>query len=311
VDMIAPDLVKQLDAANPAWTPQQPKWHPVLEFVKADLRKDVQPALGGWAIRSSRAAAHEYAAHAQDADIEAMLTFLNSLDGSRYIAFQSQLRSISNQAFESLMAQEPITSAEPSDSVLKRREQLLALGIDSKLPGLGGANALDPANPGSAAMIENVARREETALDILFSEYQASLASFAAFNESSTAKHFFSAADPALRMGKAQESIAVSEFANTELTNYGPRWEAFYGPPVRASGRVTTVARAGSVSVVSTRQVNYDGGRVAREAAAIQCEQRENANYTRMHARASEINSQAALKDIQTNCRSEQSLPPL
>jgi len=160
-------------------------------------------------------------------------------------------------------------------------------------------------------IIGNTARREGTALDTLFSEYEASLPGFIAFTQSTTAKHFFTAAEPALRMSMAQSSIAASEFADTELTNYAPRWVAFYGPPVRGSGRVTTVVRAGSIGVVSTRQVNYDGGRVAREAAAIQCEQREDGNYTRTHTRTSEINSQAALKAIQNTCRGEQNLPPL
>ncbi len=40
VDLVAPDLVKQLDAANSAWTPQHPRRHAVLEFVESDLRKD-------------------------------------------------------------------------------------------------------------------------------------------------------------------------------------------------------------------------------------------------------------------------------
>jgi Domain of unknown function (DUF4124) len=311
VDLIAPGLVKQLDPANPAWTPQQPKWHTVLEFVKADLRKDVQPALRESALRSGQAAAHEYASHAQDSDMEALLKFLNSQDGARYIAFQNELRSICNQALESLMAQEPITSEEPSDAALKRREQLLSLGIDSRIAVDGGGTPRGPSSPGSSTILENTARREGTALDTLFSEYEASLPGFIAFTQSTTAKHFFAAAEPALRMSRAQSSIAAGDFADAELTNYGPRWVAFYGPPVRGSGRVTTVVRAGSIGVVSTRQVNYDGGRVAREAAAIQCEQREDSNYTRTHPRASEINSQAALKGIQNTCRSEQNLPSL
>ena len=311
VDLIAPGLVKQLDPANPAWTPQQPKWHAVLEFVKADLRKDVQPALRASALRSGQAAAHEYASHAQDTDMEALLNFLNSQDGARYIAFQNELRSISNQALESLMAQEPVTSEEPSGAVLKRREQLLSLGIDSRIAVDGGGAPRGPSSPGSSTILENAARREGTALDTLFSEYEASLPGFIAFTQSATAKHLFTAAEPALRMSMAQSSIAADDFADTELTNYGPRWVAFYGPPVRGSGRVTTVVRAGPIGVVSTRQVNYDGGRVAREAAAIQCEQREDANYTRAHPRTSEINSQAALKGIQNTCRSEQNLPPL
>ena len=311
VDLIAPDLVKQLDPANPAWTPQQPKWQSVLEFVKADLRKDVQPALRASALRSAQAAAHEYASHAQDSDMDAMLKFLNSQDGSRYIAFQSELKSISNQALESLMAQEPITPESPSDAVLKRREQLLSLGIDSRIAVDGGGTPRSPSSPGSSTILENTARREGTALDALFSEYESSLPGFIAFTQSTTAKHFFTAAEPALRMNMAQSSIAAGDFADAELRNYAPRWVAFYGPPVRGSGRVTTVVRAGSMGVVSTRQVTYDGGRLAREAAAIQCEQREDANYTRAHPRTSEINSQAALKAIQNACRNEQQVPPL
>jgi hypothetical protein len=48
--------------------------------------------------------------------------------------------------------------------------------------------------------------------------------------------------------------------------------------------------------------VNYDGGRVASEAAAIQCGQREAGNY-KTHPRTSEINSHAALKAVQNTRR--------
>jgi hypothetical protein len=311
VDLIAPDLVKQLDPANPAWTPQQPRWHTVLEFVKADLRKDVQPALRASSLQSDQAAAHEYASHAQVTDMDELLKFLNSPDGARYIAFQNLLRLISNQALESLMAQEPIAPEEPGDAVLKRREQLLSLGIESRIAADGGETPRGTSSPGSSTMLQNTARREGTALDALFSEYGASLAAFTVFNQSTTARHFFTAVEPALRVSMAQSSIAAGVFADAELTNYGSRWEAFYGPPVRGSGRVTTVVRSRTIGVVSTRQVNYDGGRVARESAAIQCEQREDANYARTHPRASQINSQAALKDIQNTCRNEQNLPVL
>ena len=45
VDDAAPDLVQALDPDNASWTPANAKWHSVLEFVKADLRRDVQTAL--------------------------------------------------------------------------------------------------------------------------------------------------------------------------------------------------------------------------------------------------------------------------
>ena len=61
-----------------------------------------------------------------------MLQYLNSPEGARYITFQNELKSISNQALDSLMAQEPITGDEPTEVVLKRRQQLLALGFDAR-----------------------------------------------------------------------------------------------------------------------------------------------------------------------------------
>jgi hypothetical protein len=307
VDLVAPDLVKQLDAANPAWTPQHPRWHAVLEFVESDLRKNAQPALRDLTAQTGQATSREYAAHATDADMDALIKYLNSQEGSRYVAFQSELRSISAQALESLMAQEPISAAEPSDTLLRHRKQLLSLALDLRIAVDGGRRALDPSGPYSPAVMESTARREGNALDTLYNEFEAYIPGFVAFSQSITAKRFFEASEPALRTSVALSSTAAGDFAEKEFTDYNPRWRAYYGPPVRASGRITTVVRVGSVGVVSTRQVIYDGRPGGAEAAAITCEQRENANYARTH-RAPDAQ---ALKAIQNTCRREQNLPPL
>jgi hypothetical protein len=159
--------------------------------------------------------------------------------------------------------------------------------------------------------MDNTARREGTALDTLYNEYEAHLAGFETFTQSATAKRFFAACEPALRTSRALSGVAASQFADAEQANYEPRWRAFYGPPVRGSGRVTTVVRTGPISVISTHQALYNDSQSARETAAIQCEQRENANFGRTHRSTSDANSQAALKNIQNICRSEQNLPPL
>jgi hypothetical protein len=311
INLIAPDLVKQLDPANPAWTPQHPKWHVVLEFVKSDLRKDVESALRASTFRTNQAVAHEYAQHAKDLDMDAMLQYLNSPEGARYITFQNELKSISNQALDSLMSQEPITADEPTEIVLKRRQQLLALGFDSRFATDGGGPTLGPSAPGSDAILKNTARREGTALDTLYSEYEGYLPAIATFNQSATAKRFFVAAEPALRANMALSSEIGATFASTEFTDYEQRWRAYYGPPVRSSARTVTMQRVGSSSVVTSRYVNYNGGQMTRESAALQCEQRETAAYGRVHHFAADGNYQAGLKAIQNTCRAEQNLPPL
>ena len=311
VNLIAPDLVKQLDPANPAWTPQHPKWHVVLDFVKADLRKDVDAALRASTFQTNQAVAREYARHAKDSDMDEMLQYLGSSEGARYITFQNELKSISNQALDSLMAQEPITEGEPTEIVLKRRQQLLALGFDSRFASDGGGPTPAESAPGSAAILKNTARREGTALDTLYSEYEAYLPAIATFNQSATAKRFFVAADPALRTNSALLSEIGANFASNAFTNYEQRWRAYYGPPVRSSARTVSVVRAGSTSVVTTRSVSYNGAQMTRETAALQCEQRETAAYGRVHHYAADGNYQAGLKAIQNTCRAEQNLPPL
>jgi hypothetical protein len=312
VDLVASDLVKQLDAANPAWTPQHPKWHMVLEFVKADLQKDAPSALRASAARTNQATAREYASHAQDSEMDALMQYLNSPEGARYISFQSELRSISNQALDSLMAQEAITAEKPGDGVLKHRQLMLSLSFDARFAEDGGGPAAGPSAPGSPPVLENTARREGTALDTLYNEYEAFLPGFAAFTQSKTARRFFAACEPALRTRAALSSVAVNEFADAEEANYLQRWRAYYGPPVRGSSRVTTVVRSGSTGVISTRQLLYNDSQPVRESAALQCEQRENAAYARSHRSASsQIDSQATLKALQNDCRREQGLPPL
>ncbi len=307
VDLVAPDLVKQLDPANPAWTPQQPRWHQVLEFIKSDMRKDAPDALRAAAARTNQAAAHEYAAHAQDADMDALTQYLHSPDGSRYVAFQSELRSISGQALESLMAQEPIAGDEPSGASLGHRRQLLSMDLDFRIAVDGKRQPPDSTGLSSPTVMESAARREGNALDTLYSEYEAYLPGFATFTQSTLAKRYFAAIEPALRTSVALSSTAIGDFAEAEAATYQGRWRGYYGPPVRGTVQVTTVVRAGPFGVISTRQSIYNGSPVAAEAAAIQCEQRENATYQRTHRSP----DPAAMKAIQNTCRQEQNLPPL
>jgi hypothetical protein len=100
VDDAAPDLVQALDPDNARWTPANAKWHSVLEFVKADLRRDVQTALRRSASEMSRVTAQQYAARADEADLDAVLAFLGSGDGARYLAFESEVRHIVYDALD-------------------------------------------------------------------------------------------------------------------------------------------------------------------------------------------------------------------
>ena len=230
VDDAAPDLVKALDPDNDRWTPANGRWYSVSEFVKADLRRDVQSALRASTAQTARISARRiYRARATDSEMDALSRFLSTPDGTRYVAFQNEIRPLLYEALSQLLAQEPMPPETPSDLVLRQRRQLLSLALEYRIVKDGGRPTAEW-KPGSETVAENAARREGTALDALYSEYEAFLLPFQSFTDSATAKHFFAAVEPALRTETALSSTATTDFAEREFDKYAQRWRAIYGP---------------------------------------------------------------------------------
>ncbi len=311
VDDAAPDLVQALDPDNARWTPANAKWHSVLEFVKADLRRDVQTALRRSASEMSRVAAQQFAARADEADLDAVLTFLGSGDGARYLAFESEVRHIVYDALDSLLAQEPIPDETPSAATLRRRQELLSLTLDYRILKDGGGPPPSDLYAGSAAVADYSARHDGLALDALIDEYEPYLPQFHAFTDSPTAKKLLRSLEPAMRTYAALSSSETTNFAEMELGKYFPRWRAVYGPPVKSTARTTVIVRGRMVMISHTTQMTINAAG-SPEGMAIACEQREDNLYQNAHRSTPDNNAQAAaLKTIQNRCRSEQRLPAL
>jgi hypothetical protein len=313
VDDAAPDLVKGLDPDNPSWSPASPRWHPVSEFVKSDLRRDVQTALRASTAQVAQSAARVYAGRTSDADMEAVSAYLKSSDGGRYIAFQNELRSVLYSTIASIEAQDPVTSEPPADKELRQRRQLLHLALDYRIAKDGGGPPAKDLHPGSETVLENAVRREGTALDSIFWGYESFLPSFEAFTAAAGTKRFFTAVEPAMRTELALSSTATTDFAEQEFDRYFTRWRAYYGPAVWVSTRNTILIRGRTVfvsHVTTTRSVSPPGS-VSAENMALQCEQRETNLYQATHRTADYNARSAALKSIQNRCRAEQHLPAL
>jgi hypothetical protein len=312
VDDAAPDLVKALDPDNGAWTPANARWHSVSEFIKTDLRRDVQSALRESTAQTAQATAREYATRAKDADLDAMAAYLTTSDGGRYVAFQNYLGPLLYEALTSLIAQEPVPEKLPSEAVLQHRKQLLYLALFYRIVKDGGGPASSAElQMGSPTVAEYAARHESTALDALYAEYESYLPAFQSFTDSATAKHFFAAVEPALRTERALSSTATTDFASMEFGKYAQRWRANYGPGIRSSTRTTVSIRGRIVSISQTTLTSRPAAGSA-EAMALQCEQREYSSYERAHANSRDFNAQAAsFKNIQSRCRAEQRLPAL
>lgn len=311
VDDAAPDLVQALDPDNARWTPANAKWHSVLEFVKADMRRDVQTALRSSASEMSRVAAQQFAARADEADLDAVLTFLESGNGARYLALESEVRHILYDALDSLLAQEPIPDETPRAATLRRRQELLSLTVDYHIVKDGGGPPPSDLYAGSAAVADYSARHDGLALDALIDEYDPYLPQFHAFTDSPMAKKLFRALEPPMRTYMALSSAETANFAEMELGKYFSRWRAVYGPPMKSTARTTVMIRGRMVMISQTTQMTINSAG-SPEGMAIACEQREDNLYQNAHRSTADNSSQAAaLKAIQNRCRSEQRLPPL
>ena len=311
VDDAAPDLVQSLDPDNPLWTPANGRWHPVSEFVKGDLRRDVQTALRSSTAQVAQVTARQYAARADDADMDALSAFLKTSEGTRYLAFQNEVRPVLYAVLSSLQAQDSMPESTPSERELAQRKQLLLLTLEYRIAqSAASAAAGSELQPGSKTVLENAIRREGATLDTLFAEYEPYLTSFQAFTDSPTAKRLFVAVEPALRTELALSSTATTDFAELEFDRYFQRWRGFYGP-MRVSTRTTVLIRGRTVLIAHAMTSRILPGVQSAEAMAIQCEERESSMYRVLH-RGADYNSQAAeFRQIQNRCRTEQRLPPI
>ncbi len=311
VDDAAPDLVQALDPDNARWTPANGKWHSVLEFVKADLRRDVQTALRVSASDMSRATAQQFVERADEADLDATLKFLGSADGAHYLALESEVRHIVYDALDSLLAQEPVPEEMPSAATLRRRQEILSLNLDYRILKDGGGPPTSNLYAGSAAVADYSARHDGLALDALIDEYEPYLPQFHAFMDSPATKKLLRALEPAMRTYRALSSTETTNFAEMELDKYFSRWRAVYGPPIKSTVRTSVIIRGRVVMISHSVQTTINAAG-SPEGMAIACEQRESSLYQNNHRSTSDNNSQAvALKAIQNRCRLEQRLPPL
>jgi hypothetical protein len=201
------------------------------------------PRLRASTLQVAQTAAREYAARANDSEMEAVTAFLNTPDGSRYIAFQNEIRPLLYAARSAIEAQEPPPETTPTEQEFRHRRQLLSLTLEYRIAKENGTSAPAAVGllPGSTTVVENAVRREGTALDALFNEYEFSLPAFQAFTDAATTKHFFVAVEPALRTELALSSNATTDFAEQEYERYFTRWRAYYGPGVWVKSRNTVL----------------------------------------------------------------------
>jgi hypothetical protein len=256
-DIFAPLQMRVIGGNDATWKRDNPNWMPVLNMVREDLKKDLQPALTAQAADTAGRWNLELATHLSANQINELLGFYGSDTGRRYLAFQKRLIAVQvegTSTFVTGMASggldpKQVVDSAPSAAQLDARKKLVALSWTSQvMPALGPAAS--PSHGASASddkaindmIVDALAKMRGPELDALGSQYQKDFTAFGAFQASPMARALISvygalakdiAAEPAgasaAFMGALQHSIEL----------HSPAWKAAY-----EAGRV---AQASSV----------------------------------------------------------------
>jgi hypothetical protein len=81
--------------------------------------------------------------------------FLGTPDGTRYIAFQNEIRPLLYAALAAVQAQEPLPQNTASEHVLSQRRLLLFMALEYRIMKDGGGPQSSQLQPGSKTVLEN------------------------------------------------------------------------------------------------------------------------------------------------------------
>jgi formylglycine-generating enzyme len=242
-------FLKPLDPANPDWNPQHPQWKEMGKVVGTDVARDL-PAWQATVARDSQAASlHEFAIRADEKDLDALIQYFQSRSGIRYLAFQAQIEPLELAGMQALMTGQPVPGSQPSESVLKERMRLLAMGMDMMVSRADYEDAERQHGDisGFGAMpilIQNAALRGGDQLDALVKQFAPDVAAFAAFSDSTLAKSFYAAVGPALRAGGKVATDAFTSFQSQEQALYLENWRRTYESMVKSPASAAAAADA-------------------------------------------------------------------
>jgi formylglycine-generating enzyme len=250
-------FLKPLDPANPDWNPQHPQWKEMGKVVGTDVARDL-PAWQATVARDSQAASlHEFAIRADEKDFDALIQYFQSRSGIRYLAFQAQIEPLELAGMQALMTGQPVPGPQPSESVLKERMRLLAMGMDMMVSRADYEEAERQHGDisGFGAMpilIQNAALRGGDQLDALVKQFAPDVAAFATFSDSPLAKRFYAAIGPALRAAGKVATDAITAFQRQEQAQYLENWRRTYESMVKAPARTAAAADAARRAALPT-----------------------------------------------------------
>ncbi len=271
---VAGFLVPRVDP-NLTSASQDPRWGPLSNMIQADIRQDIGPLARSFADADQRLL-RTLASRMQEAEVDALSNFFRSPTGVSYLQYLGQMRTVYADAVRSVLghlaAQTPISQSSANPAVLNTRLTLvtLAVGAARLLHAQDMAHNVHDPSPYAADGIlpEQIVAVEGRALDDIAARFEAALASFQSFNESSAATHFFSIVGEPIAAKTAETETAMREFSAAEEQRYAARWKVAYRRGIYVMAVIPELAGAGaspSGPAPQIRSAHYVSPRNGRE----------------------------------------------
>ena len=247
VDVFAPMQMRAIGGNDPTWKRDNPNWAPVLQLISNDLNKDLGPVLAEQTANDAVRWNRELAAHLSTAQIDQLLAFYRSDVGRRYLAFQKGLMAVQTEGVSAIIAggasagrdaKRVAQSPPPTAAQFEARKQLAALSWNIQVtPPMGTAVSLSQGT--SAAddkairdiIVNALATMRGPELDVLQHQYQADLAAFSAFHESTAAKALIAVYRNFVDDAAAESVKPGAAFAaalQESIAQHTPAWKAAY-----------------------------------------------------------------------------------
>jgi hypothetical protein len=298
VDSVAALEMRVIGAGDATWNAANPRWKPLFNRIRSDLKRDLRPAAEAQASATASLWDRELAAHLSAARIDTLLGFFRSPAGRRYLALQQRLNALESGAISGMFSGlagggstvGTIPPAPPaSRAVLQQRKHLLELcWARLTFPILGAASDKRPRVDSVAfgSLWDNsmqlVATTKGPVVDRLQRQYGADLPRFAAFERSPAAVELLAVYGAAVKESMIHANDAGNPLGaalRRSVARHAAAWKAAYraaqssAPTNRAASRSSEASapslEPGAVppGTITTAEPWKKGGIVRRLAA--------------------------------------------
>jgi hypothetical protein len=246
VDLFAPMQMRVIGGSDPTWKRDNPNWLPVMNSVRADLKKDLTPVLNAQVANNALRWNRALATHLSTSQIDELLGFYHSDTGRRYLAFQKRLMAVQIEGTSSFvtavasggMDPKVVPESPPTAAQMESRKHIVALSWMSQVtPAMGVAGS--PSHGTNASgdkaindmMVDALVKTRGRALDELDHQYQQDLVAFSTFQASSMAKALISVYGDVTKEAADDSTAPGRDFPNVlqhSVDLHTPAWKAAY-----------------------------------------------------------------------------------